>query len=174
MAKKTKMTAKPIISRKLRPVDIMGKAIKHFIPEGEGEMTKLYTIYGKARSVRAGVSTFGEFHVLKGMFQAIRTEDGQEFMSAECFLPEPMHGHITNRYIAAAEKKEDPPLLEFAFDIFLKESKVPVGYEYVTVPIVQPEETNDLADLRSKALTGPTEDAAALSSVPDLGDAASL
>lgn len=165
MAKKTKTTLKPIILRKMRAVDIMGKAVKGFVPEAEGETVKLYTIYGKSRAVRAGTSTFGEFHALKGMFQSVRESDGQEFLSAECFLPEPMHEHIVNQYIAAAEKKQEPPLLEFAFEIYLKESKAPIGYEYVTVPIVQPSVTDDLADLRAKALEGPGDDVEGISSV---------
>lgn len=172
MAKKTKTVSKPIIRRKLRPVDVMDKAIKFFIPE-PGDMVKLYTIYGKARSVRAGTSTYGEFHALKGMFQAVREEDKQEFISAECFLPEPMHDHIVNHYLAAAEKEEAPPMLEFAFEIYLKESSAPIGYEYVTVPIVQPSETDDLADLRAKALEGPSDEAEGVSSTrTDAGAAA--
>ena len=164
MAKKTKTTTKPQILRKLRASDVMGKAIKFFIPQEEGGMRKLFTVYGKSRAVRAGTGTYGDFHALKGMFQAIRAEDKQEFIAAECFLPEPMHDHIVNRYIVAAEKGEDPPFLEFAFDIYLKESSVPIGYEYVTVPIVTPSETDDLADLRAKALTGPDDDAEGVSS----------
>ncbi len=154
---------KPIILRKLRPVDVMQKAIKQFVPDEEGGMVELFTVYGKCRNVRAGTSTYGTFHALKGLFQAIRSEDGQEFMSAECFLPEPMHGHIVSAYLSAAENDEDPPMLEFAFTIHLKESKVPVGYEYVTVPIVQPAQTDDLADLRTKALEGPDADAEGVS-----------
>ncbi len=173
MAKKTKITPKPIIVRKLRAVDVMGKAVKFFIPQEEGGMTKLYTVYGKSRSIRGGTSTYGEFYALKGMFQAVRDSDDQEFISAECFLPEPMHDHIVNRYLAAAEKGENAPMLEFAFEIYLKESAVPIGYEYVTVPIVQPSATDDLADLRAKALEGPDESAEGLSSAQmNLGETA--
>ncbi len=166
MAKKTKTTPKPIILRKMRPVDIMGKAIKFFIPEEEGGMIKLYTVYGKARAIRAGTSTYGEFHALKGMFQSVRAEDEQEFISAECFLPEPMHDHVVNHFLAAKEKGREADMLEFALEVHLKESKMPIGYEYVTVPIVQPSATDDLADLRSKALEGPAEDIEGVSSTP--------
>lgn len=173
MAKKTKTTQKPIILRKMRAVDVMGKAVKFFIPQEEGGMIKLYTIYGKARSVRGGTSTYGEFYALKGMFQAVRDSDEQEFISAECFLPEPVHDHVVNHFLAAKEKGKDADMLEFAFEVHLKESKMPIGYEYVTVPIVQPSATDDLADLRSKALKGPNEEAEGVSSAQmNLGETA--
>lgn len=165
MSKKTKTTAKPIILRKMRPVDIMGRPVKFFVPQEEGGMVKLYTVYGKARAIRAGTSTYGEFHALKGMFQSVRESDNQEFISAECFLPEPVHDHVVNHFLAAKEKGKDADMLEFAFEVHLKESKMPIGYEYVTVPIVQPSATDDLADLRAKALEGPGDDVEGISSV---------
>ncbi len=173
MAKKSKPTSKPIILRKMRATDVMGGAIKQHAPDEDGTMIKLYTVYGKARNVRAGTGQYGEFHALKGMFQAIREHDKQEYIAAECFLPEPMHDHIVSRYVSAAEAKEDPPLVEFAFEIYLQKSSVPIGYEYVTVPIVQPAATDDLADLRAKALEGPADETEGISSAQmNLGESA--
>ncbi len=156
MAKKSKSEKRPIILRKMRATDVMGKPIKQLVPQETGGMIKLYTVYGKVRAVRPGTSTYGEFHALKGIFQAIRN-DGQEFVSAECFLPDPVHDHIVAPYLSAAEEDKDPPMVEFAFEVHLKESNMLIGYEYVTIPIVQPAQTDDLADLRAKALAGPDE-----------------
>ncbi|MCP4229423.1 MAG: hypothetical protein GY771_04660, partial [bacterium] len=97
----------PRVIRKLRPKDIMESKIKA-PEENEGEIT-LYTILGKANNVRAGDFGYGPFHALKGMFEAERSEDGQRFIAAECFLPEPMHSHLVQQYIDAQEKGEDMP-----------------------------------------------------------------
>jgi hypothetical protein len=152
---KTQTDNEPRIVRKLRPLDIMGKKIR--APEKwEGEHY-LYTIFGKANGTRAGQSTFGEFQALRGVFEAQRVNDGTRFLAKECFLPEPMHSHIVDTINAMIEKKETP-FVEFAFKIGLKQADTDRGYEYVTVALIRPKSSDELGDLRARALTAPVAD----------------
>lgn len=151
MARKKSKVSEPRIIRKIRPKDIMEGKLR---PSGDdwGER-ELFFVYGKVKGVRyTEQGPYEPSWALKGQFEAERIEDGQRFMAAECFLPDPMHSHIVERFTTAQESEETLPIVEFAFKILLRQTNTVVGYEYVTIPLVQPASTEPLSDLRSKML----------------------
>ncbi len=138
--------------RKIRPKDVMETSIKPKDPEGWGRK-ELFLVYGKATGIRfTDVGGYGDSYALKGVFGAERIHDGKRFASKECFLPEPMHSHIVEEFKTAEERDEDKPVIEFAYRIGIKEATNMIGYEYTTLPIIQPESSEPLADLRAKML----------------------
>lgn len=142
----------PRIIRKIRPRDIMEGKIK--TPDKWDGVHILFTVLGKANGTRHGESTYGEFYALKGMFEAVREHDQQPFLAKECFLPEPMQSHIVEA-IHAQEEVGKAPFVEFAFKIAIKEAETDRGYEYVIIPIIQPKATDELNELRKRALQAP-------------------
>lgn len=78
-----------------------------------------------------------------GKFEATNM-NGEIFAAPVCYLPEPvqtMLAHSVNEVENAAVK--------FAFDIFVNpRADVPIGYEYQVKPLVQPEENDELSDMR--------------------------
>lgn len=161
-------TMEPRIIRKLRPKDIMEKPIRPH--EEDWEPRILFFIYGKANDIRfTDQGAYGDSYALRGQFEAERADDKQLFYGTECFLPEPMHTNIVDRFKTAQEKDEEMPLVEFAFKIGIKQTQTVVGYEYTTVPIVQPAKTEHLQDLRAKMLERMGGDESA--TVSDVADA---
>lgn len=129
--------------RKLSPRTIMEANIE--VPK---KHIPLYTVYGIATGVRSGDSAYGTWTALTGNFEAVRASDGQVFQGPQCFLPEPGLSMITS-----ALDKGDTEGVQFALVIGVKPSaKEPdKKYEYTTQPVVKPENTGVLADLREQA-----------------------
>ena len=139
------MTAELV--RKLSPKTVLEKKV-----EAPSKATPLYRVYGIARGVRSGESQFGIWTALVGSFEAIRIDDGAVFAGIQCFLPEPMNGMIADKLRHDSETKE----VQFAVEVGIKPSDVPVGYEYTSKPIVDVEQADALAGLREKvALPAP-------------------
>lgn len=94
--------------------------------------------------------------------------DGRVFTGPVAFLPEPMASMLAEQLEATepeldADKKPVmvngvPKMrrlvdsLEFAFEIGVKATETPIGYEYTTKPIIKPGGADPLANLRSKVL----------------------
>lgn len=172
MAKRrSKQVMEPRIIRKIRPKDVIDGSLRP-AEENWGER-ELFYVYGKVKAVRyTEQGPYEPSWALKGQFEAERIEDGQRFMAAECFLPEPMHTNIVERFTAAQEAGEDAPLVEFAFKISIKQTSSVVGYEYVTIPLIQPVSTEVLSDLRGKMLEKLEEAEGVSSAQMNLGETA--
>ena len=106
----------------------------------------LFQVYGHANKVRRGESDNGPWIGLIGTFEAVRVEDGLVYQSAQCFLPEPMSSMIAE----TLDGENSPESVQFAFEVGVKKSDSPVGYEYVTKPIVESTGADPLADLRKQ------------------------
>lgn len=82
-------------------------------------------IYGSARAVKTGTSTYGEFLEFTGSFQAVDVK-GVECVSAKCFLPSP-----ADDMLAGALAGEGVNAVDFAYDLFVVEDeKTEVGFQY--------------------------------------------
>ena len=139
--------------KKIAPKNVMERKMK--APE-KAEM--LYTVFGIARTTRSGEGDNGPWTALVGNFEAVRTEDGAVFKGVQLFLPEPL-----NSIMADKLREEDVEEIQFAVNIGIKPSETPIGYEYTCETVVDADEADPLAQLRTQALpqlTAPKKTAA--------------
>ena len=145
--------------RKISSKTVMGKVEK---PE---KATKLFTVIGVAHRTRRGDGDNGPWVSLIGRFEATNILTGEVSTAPQCFLPKPMDE------ILAFQLEEMEPLLDsdgkvqldaddnertkrvtesvqFAYEIGVKPTDTPIGYEYTTNTIVEPGGADPLAELR--------------------------
>jgi len=136
----TKAPAK--LLKKMTPKTIMGER-----PKVGDEPKQLFTIYGVASGVRKGESNYGPWTMLTGRFEAAR--DGQDYISGECALPNPLHNMIIEslRHDEHGEVKA----VEFACNVIIApRPDTAIGYEYFAEPIVEQTENDPLSSLRAR------------------------
>jgi hypothetical protein len=142
------------------------------------EIVPLFQVYGHANGTRRGESEGRPWVGLVGRFEAVNitqtkdektgelVTDGRVFAAPQCFLPEPMASMLAEQLdqLIQDTDDQDKPIfvdgkpkmvravdsLEFAFQIGVKATKTPIGYEYTTSPIVKPGGADPLADLRTR------------------------
>jgi hypothetical protein len=119
--------------------------IKEFAKTKTG--TAIFQVYGMAHKVRRGESDNGPWVGLVGRFEAVRIEDGVLYAATQCFLPEPMSSMIAEELDGG---EDSPDSVQFAFEIGVKKSDSPVGYEYTTKPVIEAGGADPLADLRKQ------------------------
>lgn len=162
--------AAPQIIRKISAPRVIGN-VKAFAPRpGQDgsiprDVVPLYRVFGSANDVRTGNSDNGPFTALKGRFEAVSLVPDQEtgevsgetFVAPECFLPEPTHSILVGELSGRDENgKRVVESLDFAFEVGVKASKNPVGYEYVCVPLMEHAGSDPLAALRQKVAALPS------------------
>lgn len=160
----------PQIIRKLSAAKIVGN-IKAFAPRpnADGGLPKdvvpLYRVFGSGADIRTGQGDYGAFAALKGRFEAVSLipdpetgeVSGQVFVAPECFLPEPTHSILVSELMAKdADGKRVVSSLDFAFEVGVKASKNPIGYEFVCVPLMEHTGSDPLAALRGKVAALPS------------------
>lgn len=109
----------------------------------------LATVYGIARGTQSGESQNGPWTCLTGTFEA-HTHDGRKLAAPKVFLPDPL-----NSSLAEQLADENVESIQFAVDVYIVPSDVPIGYEYRTKTKVDPSGADPLADLRRQALPAP-------------------
>lgn len=137
--------------KKMSPKTVLGRDPKALIPEEENGVGYLFTIFGTARDVRSGESTYGPWSSLIGQFEAIvpATEDAPEkvYQSAQCFLPEPMHSMLVSKLRSA-----DAEAIDFAVKVLIKNRPdTAKNYEYLGEMIQDANAADPLQLLRDKA-----------------------
>lgn len=102
-------------------------------------------VFGVARGVLSGTSTFGQWEALSGDFIAVNLETGEEFRSGKAFMPDIALNLVTGALAGS------PDGVEFAFDFGVKPStKDPENkYEYTVKPVVKAKESDQIANLRA-------------------------
>lgn len=160
----------PQIIRKISAPRIVGN-VKAYAPRPgtDGSIPKdvipLYRVFGSGADLRAGQSDNGPFVALKGRFEAISLVpdpdtgevSGQVFVAPECFLPEPTHSILVSELSQKdADGKRVVNSLDFAFEVGVKASKNPIGYEYVCMPLMDHTGSDPLAALRTKVAALPS------------------
>ena len=135
------------LTKKLSTAKIVGKINVRKLPE-DGTIQNLYTVIGMAVGTKSGTSDFGDWTGLVGQFEATNLETGEQFASANLFLPDVAQGLIEAQ-LANAENHQ----VQFAFVIgAMADSNSPVGYSYTAQPILPPDAKDPLADLRASVL----------------------
>lgn len=125
--------------------------------DGDGAECPLARIYGTLDDVReqfdknAGVS----YTYFAGSFEAINMQDGDVYKSGKLFLPKGISELVEStiqqiKKDLPADKKTDSVALDFAFEVRSIKAKNPAGYTYKVYPLVSPERSDRLKQLRDK------------------------
>lgn len=128
------------IIKKITIKDVCGTVQK---PESA---TTLMRVVGIAKDFDTGTTTFGEFIKFKGQFRAINIATGEAFDSGAMILPD-----IANNLIFGALSSEGANAVEFAFDLAIKPSKSPTGYDYTVQSLIESKEADPLSALLAVA-----------------------
>jgi len=153
----------PELAKKISIKTVVGSVINERRPAydeatGKGEEFALMRVWGMARGIRRGSSTYGDWLSFKGDFEAINLQTGVVKRGVECFLPEPVQTEMWGRLIET--QKADPGAsIQFAFDIWVRGTKGTVGYEYFVKAVMKATGADPLAALRNsvKALPMPSK-----------------
>ena len=112
--------------------------------KGVTEKRFVARIMGIAQSVIVEDGALGTYRKFTGEFKGINA-DGEEFVSAVCFLPSPV-----DSLLEASMKDNSGAAVNFAFDISVAPNDTPIGYEYVVSSLLETKPSNPLAELMAK------------------------
>lgn len=175
------MTAKAVPVKKISPDQCASDLLRRLDLKGNDPSGKpfenpteivLYDIFGTARGFRQGSSDKGPWTSFRGEFKCVR-EDGKEFLSGACFVPQPMEDMIFGR-LQALQTDPDVSHRAAGVDFALRVSIVPprpgkpsaTGYEYKVVSHIEAELSDPMKQLEArvqasiKALPKPGETSA--------------
>ena len=115
--------------------------------------TPLYVCLGIATKTKSGQSDFGEWTALVGQFEATNISDGVVSQAPQCFLPEPLNSMLAESLMELDDDDNRVnSSVQFAVEVGIKPSDVPIGYEYTTKEIVEADTADPLAALRDAAV----------------------
>jgi len=123
------------------------KTIVGTLPKKIDAKQTLYRIVGICRKVELKETTYGDSYKFSGDFKATNMETGEIFRSSVAFLPGAAEMALVNAMANAADAGSDN--VQFGFDVSIKPSDAPTGYEYEIVPLVEMGENDPLAALES-------------------------
>lgn len=133
--------------RKITVKNIVG-AVKDYVPSEKEAPVMLVRVVGSVSRLAHGTSNFGgeESPWVKflGQFKAVNLLTGEEFRAFTCLLPS-----IASEPLEAAVAEADAPV-EFAFDLGVRWSDTPIGYEYVCNPLIEPDTADPLEQLTAR------------------------
>lgn len=99
-------------------------------------------IFGQATGVKPGQSNLGEYVALIGSFEAVKLETGEIYRSGRAILPPLVSDLITGKMTGDTT--------QFAFDVGIKPSASPVGYDYYCVSLIPSGDTDPLSTLKKQ------------------------
>lgn len=115
------------------------------------ETTHVGRIFGIVRSVETKSTSIGDSLCFKGDFRGINA-DGEEFISAVCYLISPADEMLAQALIDPANAGKE---VRFGFDFFVtpKEKKTPLdlGYSYQVKPLLETKPSDAMAELMASA-----------------------
>ena len=137
------------------------------VKRGEGDHGPWVALLGRFEAINLTmkkVTTKNE----AGAEVVTESQDGRMFAGPMCFLPEPMNSMLATQLEAVEQETDadgkgvlvngEPKMrrlvdsLEFAFEIGVRATATPVGYEYTTKPIIKAGGADPLAALRRRVL----------------------
>lgn len=107
---------------------------------------RLFHIYGVARGITAGQSTFGEYERLDGQFEAVNLESGEMFISGACFLPNIVHNLIAGQFTGDSSSE-----VKFSFEIGAGPDDSAIGYKYTVKELLDTKGVDNLSELRESS-----------------------
>lgn len=139
--------------RKISAKSVCGKV------EKPKKAEPLFSVLGIASKTKTGNSDYGPWTALVGQFEATNFATGEVFVAPQCFLPEPLNSMLAESLNETDDEgKQVNNSVQFAIEVGIKPSDVPIGYEYTTKEVVKADTADPLAALRdasAKALPAP-------------------
>lgn len=157
------------ILKKITVKDVIASADKtkygetYGLTAGKKTAHALFLILGRITKVEAKATEKGDYILFSGMFEAVRTCDGERFKASRLILPAVAQDAIEQAWIENLPRDEngapDPSramALAFAFNIGIRPHEAAVGYQYTVTPvdIGDDAETDPLAAIRTAAEAG--------------------
>lgn len=124
------------------------KTIKAQPPKGSiSEPTMIVTLYGRCTEKKVGTSDFGDFIRFKGEFEAVNAESGESYRAGNMIVPGVLEGLLDS-----AITVDETNAVDFAVEIWVEPSeRSNTGYTYNIKPLIEPEESDALGQLRQLA-----------------------
>jgi len=123
--------------------------IRKVTGKGNGKPVPLFRVYGNVNNVKYGSTDKGEWTRFDGQIEAVNMNTGEVFRSGGLFLPPSVTPFLEGQLLQA-KKDENFVSLQFAYDVQVKKSAVPIGYEYVPVNLLGTSEQDPLLAMREK------------------------
>lgn len=106
---------------------------------------KLMRVYGIAKKIITGNTTFGDWMGFVGSFEAVNLATGESFASGKCFLPV----NITN--MLAGQFVEKVETVRFGYEISARFNEAnQCKYEYLVEELLKTAEENPIEQLRKE------------------------
>jgi len=145
----TRKTEIPKVARfvmlaKLSTATVFGEIKVKDLVESK-EPIKIMQVYGIAKKIITGHTTFGDWMGFIGSFEAVNLSTGVKYASGKCFLPV----NITS--LLAGEFTQDIDSVRFGYEISACfNEKNACKYEYTVSTLIKPKEDNPIAQLRNE------------------------
>lgn len=115
-----------------------------------GEVTEpkmIATLYGRCSDKKIGTSDYGEFIRFKGEFEGVNADTGDSFRSGDMIVP-----GILESLLDSAITVDENNAVDFAVEVWVEPSdRSMTGYTYNIKPLIKPQESDALAELRNLA-----------------------
>lgn len=109
--------------------------------------THVATLYGRCTDKQLGTSAYGDFVKFKGEFEGVNAQNGETYRAGVLIVPQ-----ILEALLDQAINTDENNAVDFAVEVWVKPSeKSKTGYTYAIKPLIQPQESDALAALRSIA-----------------------
>ena len=121
-----------------------------------GQRIAVAHFIGRADGVETGVTSFGEWTALTGVFKGVNLLTGEVFRASKCFMPDLAVDEIASQL---ATLENDGDAIEFAVEIGImrdikldaKGNETGIGYAYTMSPLIEADKASDpLAALESR------------------------
>lgn len=133
------------ILKKISTKNVCGD-IKGMVASGDIKKNcNVMRVYGVCVGAKIESGDKGDYIKFTGQFEAVNLLTGEAYSAPIMFLPD-----VVANLIAGAIMQESVNELKFGFDIGIRlDKELIVGYEFTAKPLIEPDEQDALADLRS-------------------------
>lgn len=105
-------------------------------------------IYGTVNAMKPGQTQYGNFVRFIGRFEGVNLETGDVTASGALILP-----GIAENLLAGAISADQAEAVDFAFEVGVKPSKSPVGYDFTVRSLIEHRGADPLAAIRHEMET---------------------
>lgn len=108
------------------------------------QATMLATIFGRCTAKEAGSSDHGEYVKFKGEFEGFNVSNGESYRANVMIVPKILEGLLDQAIVL-----DEVNAVDFAVEIWAEPNEKSItGYSYGVKPLIEPEESDALAQLR--------------------------
>jgi len=134
-----------MLLKKISAKTMIGNVKKLASEHENGTVIDLLNAYGKARGIKTGNSTYGDWVSFVGDFEAVDLRTGEVSQAPQIFLVEPLQSMLVNQL-----RTHD--LVEFAYKLSIVcNDEILAGYEYRVSPLLEVQRSDELSHLRELA-----------------------